>query len=1175
MNKRRQAILRFVLLLHTALVAQYQVKNYYSLTGKKDVAINFIAQDHNGLLWLATPEGAYTFDGKTAQKAFPDYPQLNRDISCIFIDSRDRVWLGTRGGEVFFSKQGKVDSLRFGAEANRSRITSFTELGPRLIFSTYGNGVFILANDSLSQLNHLNGLSDDVVYKVIDDNLGKVWCATDAGISELRFKDSGTTIHIISDKNGLPDNIVRDIFLDGDKLCVAMQDSGLCFFDHRQNVFRKTYFFDQWSNGAVINAFTYRKEKTIIATEKEGLFLFKNSMLSLLDYKKHLQCSAINQAFVDREQQVWLASRKGLTQVGEKRHQFLGLEQGLENGNVLALAIDNDRSLWIGTSSGIAKGLRDEKGELRIESLPQFNKYSITCAAKAPDGDVWFGTYGQGIVVLNTRSGNHVLLNTEDDKISDNNISHLFFSDKNTLYISTLGGGLVRAKVNLEEEYKVFDIDRVYTEADGLGSNYVYASVTDKDGRLYAATDGGGLQKFENGKFTNLVKTFGYASNTVFSLCVDSLKRVWAVSNADGLLCYTGKSLLSYGIKHGLRDIQPEQILCVGEYLYAVHNKGVDRMHFKDSHVSYFDFNVEDLEPNLNALVCFRNELYSGNGSGILLLRTSKESFDSIPPKVFLKGVELNYKPIRFDSAFRFPYHLNSFSFTFDGIWLRNPDKLKFRYKLHGFDEDWSLSDEGKEVSYNNLDPGNYTFIVQAQNEEEVWSEPYTYSFFIDTPIWKRWWFWLLCILASGAAVTLFLRYRLRALQKENLILEVKVRERTAQIEQQSRIIELKNIELEQLSLVASKTDNVVLILDAEGNLEYINESFSKLVGLNKEETVSKYGPSIYDISNHPGIRGIVREAIENKRSVNYETLNTRTASGQMVWQSSTLTPIFDNQGRLRKIIIIDTDVTEQKVQEQIIFQKNKDITDSISYARKIQHSILPPDSLIRKHLPDSFVLYLTKDIVSGDFYWFSHLKDFSILAAVDCTGHGVPGAFMSLIGYNLLNKIVNEQKIYQPGDILYSLNQGVIDALYRNETESKDGMDIAICKINHRDKALEYAGAMRPLWLIENGVLSEIKGDKIPIGTKPGDRQSPIQYKTHLFPLNGNSHFYIFTDGYADQFGGPKEKKYSTGKFKELLLRFHALHGEEQARLLNEEHLNWKGKYEQVDDILVIGLKC
>ena len=364
----------------------------------------------------------------------------------------------------------------------------------------------------------------------------------------------------------------------------------------------------------------------------------------------------------------------------------------------------------------------------------------------------------------------------------------------------------------------------------------------------------------------------------------------------------------------------------------------------------------------------------------------------------------------------------------------------------------------------------------------------------------------------------------------------------------------------------------MVLILDAKGKLEYVNESFTRLNKLTAKELTSNYGETIYDFSNNINIKELIAEAVNNKRSVHYESTNKKVESEFEIWESSTLTPIFTEDGVLRKIIIIDTDVSEIKKQERIITQKNKDITDSIAYARKIQHSILPRDQVIKAHLPHSFILYLTKDIVSGDFYWFAHFNEFSIIAAVDCTGHGVPGAFMSLIGYSLLNRIINEKKITDPAEILLELNEGVLGILHKNESESKDGMDIAICKINHHLKTIEYAGAMRPIWVVNNGELSEIKADKIPIGTKQKDREEKIKFNTKTIEVKSGDAFYIFTDGYADQFGGPKDKKYSTGKFKELLIKSAGLSFKEQEAIIKDEHIKWRHLNEQVDDILVIG---
>jgi PAS domain S-box-containing protein len=381
------------------------------------------------------------------------------------------------------------------------------------------------------------------------------------------------------------------------------------------------------------------------------------------------------------------------------------------------------------------------------------------------------------------------------------------------------------------------------------------------------------------------------------------------------------------------------------------------------------------------------------------------------------------------------------------------------------------------------------------------------------------------------------------------------------------------------LSLVASKTENVVLIMDASGKIEYINDSFTKLNGLTFDELMKEKGETIYEVSNHPHIKEMITEAVHGKKSINYESMNV-LKSGDKVWESSTFTPIYDDNGALKKMIIIDTDVTDRKRQEEVIMQKNRDITDSINYAQKIQKAILPDINFIKEDIPHCFVLYLIKDIVSGDFYWFSHKDNSGIIAAVDCTGHGVPGAFMSMIGYNLLNQIVNERNITEPAKILTELNKGVIQSLHKKnpEASTKDGMDVAICKVNVNSNTVEYAAAMRPLWIIktENGQseLTEIKADKVPIGTLP-EENGFHEYHNHILNPAENEAFYIFTDGYADQFGGDRGKKLTTGRFKEFVLGMQNDSAEVQRHKLLQHHLAWKADHEQVDDVLVIGFKA
>ncbi|MCE9501963.1 MAG: SpoIIE family protein phosphatase, partial [Leptospira sp.] len=258
----------------------------------------------------------------------------------------------------------------------------------------------------------------------------------------------------------------------------------------------------------------------------------------------------------------------------------------------------------------------------------------------------------------------------------------------------------------------------------------------------------------------------------------------------------------------------------------------------------------------------------------------------------------------------------------------------------------------------------------------------------------------------------------------------------------------------------------------------------------------------------------------------------------------------------------------------------NRDITESIRYAKTIQQSILPSKELIQWALPESFILFKPRDVVSGDFYWFLEKKistgsseeTIVVLAAADCTGHGVPGAFMSMIGNSLLNDIVNARGIIQPDEILNQLHKGVRFSLNQDMTDSRDGMDVALCTIFRDRNYLKYAGAMNSLYYIQNGELTEIKADRRSIGGSQKEDQRI--FTRHVIEIARPTTLYLTTDGYLDQFSGTDHRKFMSKRFKELLLEIHKLPMSEQKVLFDTKINNWMKGCDQIDDILVIGVK-
>ena len=258
--------------------------------------------------------------------------------------------------------------------------------------------------------------------------------------------------------------------------------------------------------------------------------------------------------------------------------------------------------------------------------------------------------------------------------------------------------------------------------------------------------------------------------------------------------------------------------------------------------------------------------------------------------------------------------------------------------------------------------------------------------------------------------------------------------------------------------------------------------------------------------------------------------------------------------------------------------QKNE-ITDSIRYAKRIQNALLPPDDLVQGALPEHFILYLPRDIVSGDFYWVMKRDRYLYFAAADCTGHGVPGAFMSILGMTLLKEITGNHDIRQASEVLTRLRSDLKTALHQLvvnretflETDVKDGLDLAFCILDTETLELQYSGAYSPLIYVQKNDLFEVKADRMPIGITHGSEKD---FKNNVIQLQKGDCIYVFSDGFADQFGGPGHKKFKSKKFKKELLKISSMSMSEQKKYLHQVFNDWKQNINQLDDVIVIGLR-
>ncbi len=442
-----------------------------------------------------------------------------------------------------------------------------------------------------------------------------------------------------------------------------------------------------------------------------------------------------------------------------------------------------------------------------------------------------------------------------------------------------------------------------------------------------------------------------------------------------------------------------------------------------------------------------------------------------------------------------------------------------------------------------------------------------------------------------------------------------KMTEMFEELQISSRIIEGYNRELEKLSIVASETDNAVLIMDKGQEVKWINGAFTR-----------RYGYKLSDLKNgnaqkffKPEVKSAINQAlcvcIEKKRSTTFESLN-QTKEGAEIWAHTTLTPIFNEKSELIQLVAIDSDITElKKAQREILQQKEeiesqrdhiqiqhdiaasqrdlfqkqkKDITDSIQYASRIQSALLPSKRSFASVFKEYFVFYKPRDIVSGDFYWLKKMDNLVFFTAADSTGHGVPGAFVSLLGITLLNEIANKLfssvediKVLKASTFLDKLRKRVIHTLHHSYTSeaTKDGMDMAFCILDTDTNRLQYAGAHNPLFIIRNQELISIKADKMPIGIH-GNKEN-IAFTNHEIQLQPNDCIYIFTDGYADQFGGNNGSKFFLKNLRDVLCKNYHRTMPEQKDILEETIANWmkapnhdQPTYSQIDDMLIIGIR-
>jgi PAS domain S-box-containing protein len=377
-----------------------------------------------------------------------------------------------------------------------------------------------------------------------------------------------------------------------------------------------------------------------------------------------------------------------------------------------------------------------------------------------------------------------------------------------------------------------------------------------------------------------------------------------------------------------------------------------------------------------------------------------------------------------------------------------------------------------------------------------------------------------------------------------------------------------------KMQALSENSSDIIIRIDIFSRCTYINPVIEKYTGIKKDAYLDK---PIGNTEMAPPVVMILKKMLEEVSitKVNKtEEMAFPSPEGDRIMQANAI-PEFNENGEPESVLFVCHDITEAKTREELIRKKNKSISDSINYAYNIQSALMPAELNFHKVLPNSFMFYKPKDVVSGDYPWLYKFEDSIFIGAMDCTGHGVPGALMSIIGFFLQSAIISRNSHLNAGEVLNQLHSSVVKTLKQEEPKSKinDGMDAAFCKINLKKRELEFAGAHRPLYYVSNDILTEIKGDKFPVGSS--QYRNRKDFTNHTLKIKSGDAIYFMTDGFPDQFGGPTGKlRFTSDRVSTLIQENTHLSIFQMGNLFRSTYDEWKGTKEQLDDVLVIGLK-
>ena len=741
----------------SGLAAQTPVFRQHPLRELGDVRMTTVFQDGRGWLWFGAEQGLFRYDGTAFQPFAPPDSLPNPAVSAL-AEFGDTLWVGFRGGSIGFvpksgdfrapasmCKDGTAPGIEMWSPEEGTpaqAITGFAADGTGgFWFSTYGEGLYCLKNKRLYQFDAADdGLASNEIYALAADGKGRIWAATDNGISICAMPAPGKKIvSRLTRADGLPDEIVTALLPDAQgNIWLGTDQSGVCRYDIEKQAF--TCVLPDWPFGAVTALALFEGVDLWVGTVSDGLVRLDlaNATPQVLPEKHALRHAKIRALRKDREGLLWAVSDKGTV---FSAHARFGL---LETPFPAAQAMLMDRRgrFWAGCAEGL---FLKENGHFR-QVLP--GKQNVISLCETPDGNIWAGTFGNGVFILGP-DGRLLRRLTERDGLANGSILSIAAAGQK-VWLATLGGVV-------EVDLKTAQMPRSeqFMHRNELGTSYVYKVFADSRGRVWFGTDGKGLGRLENGRHQSFGQAAGRTLKTVYCIAEDADGRIWFSTDRDGLFSFDGAEFRHFDRANGLHSTNITGLATDGNgQLVVAYAEGFDILTPRTGHVAFFDAaaGAPTAENNLNAICQDGNgHVWLGTQQGVLRVAAFREAF-AIDPQTRLRAVSLFLKPIDFQAQTSFAHDENYFIFDFTGLWYANPEAVRYRFKLDGFDPDWKTAKDHL-ASYPNLPPGRYTFRVQSTEHGRFEGTPEaTFAFAIHQPIWARWWFMLLAaaVVAGG-----------------------------------------------------------------------------------------------------------------------------------------------------------------------------------------------------------------------------------------------------------------------------------------------------------------------------------------------------------------------------------------------------------------------------------------